>query len=203
MAEEWSYSLDFSGETIELEERQLSVGRSRNCDVPIKDPSVSRRHAELTPGGGKIVVRDLGSSNGTFVNGRRVAETAELFDGDTLGLGDADLNVRVASDAIFEPPGAPEPPPPAAAPAAGRAPRQMGEATSILQAESMRLAEEALDEAAPPAAAPPPPPAKSCTAASKETRLPRAAAPGASPAAHSNSANSAPAPTCSKRDRNG
>ena len=190
MAEEWSYSLEFSGEKLELEERQLTVGRSRTCEVPIKDPSVSRRHAELTPGGGKIVVRDLGSSNGTFVNGRRVAETAELFDGDTLGLGDADLNVRVASDAIFEPPGAPEPPPPAAAPAAGRAPRQMGEATSILQAESMRLAEEALDGAAPPA--PPTPPA--APPGTHMAPLPPSPAAAPEPAAPATPAAEPPAP---------
>ncbi len=144
MAEVWSYTLEFRGERLELEERQLAVGRSRTCDVPIKDPSVSRRHAELAPGGGKIQVRDLGSSNGTFVNGQRVTESAELADGDTLALGDADLVVRVARGAAGEIPQLP------ASAVAPRPPGPVGEATGILQAESMRLAEEALDEAVEP-----------------------------------------------------
>ena len=47
MAEAWSYTLEFRGESFELEERRMAIGRSRSCDVPVKDPSVSRRHVML------------------------------------------------------------------------------------------------------------------------------------------------------------
>src|SRR2546423_9066880 len=50
----------------------LIVGRAPTCDFPVFDPTISRRHAELTSDGTGITVRDLGSSNGTFVNGAKV-----------------------------------------------------------------------------------------------------------------------------------
>ncbi|MEA2691081.1 MAG: adenylate cyclase [Acidobacteriota bacterium] len=52
--------------------RVLLVGRSIACDLPVRDPSISRRHAELELGPEGLLVSDLGSMNGTFVNGERV-----------------------------------------------------------------------------------------------------------------------------------
>ena len=74
MAERWSYSLAFRGERHELEERTLTVGRSRACDVSIKDPSVSRRHAELTPGGGEISVRVAIREREELPDGARITD---------------------------------------------------------------------------------------------------------------------------------
>ena len=54
--------------------RTLVVGRAVTSDVPIYDPTVSRRHAELVLADGGVHVKDLGSSNGTFVNGEQIAE---------------------------------------------------------------------------------------------------------------------------------
>ena len=48
------------------------IGRE-GCDITLADPDVSRRHARVTPRGDTVVVEDLGSTNGTFVNGERIA----------------------------------------------------------------------------------------------------------------------------------
>src|SRR5207302_1888593 len=49
-----------------------TIGRSRQCDVVLTDPNVSRKHAEIRPRGGSWVVTDLGSTNGVTLNGRRI-----------------------------------------------------------------------------------------------------------------------------------
>jgi adenylate cyclase len=64
----------------------LIVGRAPTCDLPVFDPTISRRHAELTSDGMGIAVRDLGSSNGTFVNGTKV-NRAMLSVDDTVAFG--------------------------------------------------------------------------------------------------------------------
>jgi pSer/pThr/pTyr-binding forkhead associated (FHA) protein len=65
------------------------LGRSREADVTIDDPNVSRRHAEVRPSGGSWTVRDLGSTNGVKVNGRRIQGPQSLKPGDVLELGTA------------------------------------------------------------------------------------------------------------------
>jgi hypothetical protein len=67
------------------------LGRSRDCDVVIDDANVSRHHAEIRPSGGAWTVRDLGSTNGVKVNGRRIdpERPQSLRSGDTLELGTA------------------------------------------------------------------------------------------------------------------
>jgi hypothetical protein len=65
----------------------LLLGRSSTCQLVLSDDTVSRRHAELRVRDGTWFIRDLGSSNGTWVNGRRVVE-AEVAPGDELWLGD-------------------------------------------------------------------------------------------------------------------
>jgi pSer/pThr/pTyr-binding forkhead associated (FHA) protein len=62
------------------------LGRSRECRVRLPDADTSRRHAEIVCGGGRFVLHDLGSTNGTFVNGERVSERA-LEPGDRLRIG--------------------------------------------------------------------------------------------------------------------
>ena len=66
------------------------IGRSRECDVQIADPNVSRQHAELRREGGGYVIVDLGSTNGIEVNGRRV-KRATLDAGDRISLGQTEL----------------------------------------------------------------------------------------------------------------
>jgi hypothetical protein len=76
--------------------RQLAVtiGRSDQCDIAVKDSSMSGRHAEIRKSNGEITVRDLGSANGIYLNGERIDE-AELFDGDVLRLGQTSVRVDV------------------------------------------------------------------------------------------------------------
>jgi pSer/pThr/pTyr-binding forkhead associated (FHA) protein len=62
------------------------IGRSPDCDIFLDDVTVSRRHAELLREGDGLVIRDLGSLNGTFVNRRRI-ESAVLEDDDELQIG--------------------------------------------------------------------------------------------------------------------
>jgi adenylate cyclase len=64
----------------------LVVGRAPTSDIPVIDPTISRRHAEIEARDGSVVVRDLGSSNGTFLNGARI-ETATAAAGDTITFG--------------------------------------------------------------------------------------------------------------------
>jgi hypothetical protein len=64
-----------------------TIGRSRQCDVVLTDPNVSRKHAEIRPRGGSWVVTDLGSTNGVTVNGRRINAPAVVKPGDEIGLG--------------------------------------------------------------------------------------------------------------------
>jgi hypothetical protein len=63
------------------------LGRSRDCDMVVEDANVSREHAEVRPSGAQWIVRDLGSTNGIKVNGRRVESAQSLKHGDTLELG--------------------------------------------------------------------------------------------------------------------
>lgn len=68
--------------------RPLSLGRSSSCDLPLNDTECSRRHALLNPqAGGEIWAVDLGSTNGTYVNGRRILRPTLLADGDRIALG--------------------------------------------------------------------------------------------------------------------
>ena len=70
---------------LPADEPQL-IGRSSEA-LPLKDTTVSRRHAELTPDGGRWFLRDLDSSNGTFVNGHPITARVELAAGDQIRCG--------------------------------------------------------------------------------------------------------------------
>jgi predicted component of type VI protein secretion system len=66
-----------------------TVGRSRQCEIVVADPNVSRRHAELRPRDGSWVLTDLGSTNGSRVNGRPVEGPTVVRPGDEIELGTA------------------------------------------------------------------------------------------------------------------
>jgi hypothetical protein len=74
------------GKRTVLSGARVLVGRSRDCDVVLDDPNVSRRHAELRRQGDTWMVADLGSTNGVKVNGRRV-DHAILKPGDEITVG--------------------------------------------------------------------------------------------------------------------
>lgn len=75
-------------------DRQLTVGRDESADFVLSDPHTSRRHCELTPADGRAIVKDLSSSNGTFVNNQEVIDSAELGPGDDLLVGVTVLELR-------------------------------------------------------------------------------------------------------------
>ena len=71
----------------------LTIGRASDSDVVLDDASASRHHAHLTMSGGKAFVEDLGSSSGTFLNGRRLSEIAPFGQGDEVRIGRYALTV--------------------------------------------------------------------------------------------------------------
>jgi pSer/pThr/pTyr-binding forkhead associated (FHA) protein len=63
------------------------VGRASDAGLTLADSEVSRRHLRFETGGGVVYVRDLASSNGTFLNGRRLKEAIEVRPGDAIDIG--------------------------------------------------------------------------------------------------------------------
>lgn len=84
--------------------RPYQVGRAIACDLSIQDPTVSRQHAELELSGAGVRVRDLGSTNGTYLNGQRVSD-AIAMPGSRLSFGKVDFEVREESAPTETPPG--------------------------------------------------------------------------------------------------
>ncbi len=76
-----------SGERVELGEHPTTVGRLPESTITIDDGNVSREHARIQPGTNGYVVQDLGSTNGTLVNGQRITGTRLLADGDIVSFG--------------------------------------------------------------------------------------------------------------------
>ncbi len=79
---------------VEIDSFPFRIGRAGELELRIRSASVSRVHAELTPSGDGLLVRDLGSSNGTFVNRQRVEGVAPLRMGDVLHVGTVELRLR-------------------------------------------------------------------------------------------------------------
>jgi hypothetical protein len=84
-----------TGDRIVLGEETLTIGRLPSCDIPVPDPNVSRKHAEIRPSGAGYVVVDLGSTNGTRVNGATVNER-KLTDGDVIAVGTTRLRFEAS-----------------------------------------------------------------------------------------------------------
>jgi Protein of unknown function (DUF3662)/FHA domain len=83
-------TLSWDGQTRRLDKRRVVLGRSRECDLQVDDPNVSRRHAEVRQEGSAYWVVDLDSTNGIEVNGQRVRR-AKLDSGDRLTLGSTEI----------------------------------------------------------------------------------------------------------------
>ena len=82
-----------SGRTIEVR-RPIVVGRGSNVDVTLEDAFASDRHARFDTADGRLFVHDLGSTNGTMVNGERVTERTALSRGDAVTIGGTIMEVR-------------------------------------------------------------------------------------------------------------
>lgn len=83
------------GHRLPLGDEPILIGRLPTCDVPVEDPRVSRRHAEIRPEPEGYAIVDLGSLNGTTVNGVPVKEHL-LADGDVIGIGTLVLRFETA-----------------------------------------------------------------------------------------------------------
>ncbi|HEU4522028.1 MAG TPA: SpoIIE family protein phosphatase, partial [Thermoanaerobaculia bacterium] len=81
----------FSSFRQPLHESPVSIGRASDCSIPIKDRFLSRRHAELIAVNGGWLLKDLGSVNGTYLNGTRVDRDMPLKPGDRIRLGDTEI----------------------------------------------------------------------------------------------------------------
>jgi pSer/pThr/pTyr-binding forkhead associated (FHA) protein len=79
---------------FQLDKPVCTLGRRQDCDLQIPLMGISRQHCQLSVQGDKILVKDMGSSNGTFVNGKRV-EQQELAAGDKLQVGLVLFTVQV------------------------------------------------------------------------------------------------------------
>jgi hypothetical protein len=82
-----SFWLRQGEQRFELTERDVVVGRGREADIVLKDRLVSRRHASFTLRQNEVIVEDLGSGNGVFVNGRRIQAATALRPGDIIFVG--------------------------------------------------------------------------------------------------------------------
>lgn len=93
----WLVPLDGpqSGELFQLKGRSV-VGTAADCDVVLREPSISGRHAEFTSTSSGFRVADLGSTNGTFVNDKKVT-TTDLIDNDSIRLGRVNFKFKSMS----------------------------------------------------------------------------------------------------------
>jgi len=80
-----------------LHEGDNTIGREEGCEVWVDSTTVSRRHARIRLTDGRATIEDLGSKNGTFVRGAKIAAPAELADGDTLEVGSVRLLFRTSA----------------------------------------------------------------------------------------------------------
>lgn len=104
-AGKWSgFGLLVQGTEVALKVGETLIGRGTDCDIVILGPLVSRRHARLVATTKKVTVEDLGSANGTYVNGTRVAQVSELRDGDGILVGTLELSFFVG---LADPQGTP------------------------------------------------------------------------------------------------
>ena len=74
-----------------LQGPNVSIGRASECSIPIKDRFLSRKHAEIITSGERWILKDLGSVNGTYVNGSRVVKDVVLKAGDRIRMGDSEI----------------------------------------------------------------------------------------------------------------
>lgn len=91
-----------------LKADQVTIGRSAGNELVMADPEISRRHARVLRRADGYAVEDIGSTNGTFVNGQRISHLTLLQDGDTIDLGDT-VRLRFVAPVIIP---VPAPPPP-------------------------------------------------------------------------------------------
>lgn len=115
-----------AGMSFPVSGNQVVIGREEGLEVVLQDPESSRRHSRISWQGGSFVVEDMGSTNGTFVNGVQITSPQILNPGDSIGIGQTILVFQVAgaqagaSYQVHQPAQAPAYAPPANAAREGR-----------------------------------------------------------------------------------
>ena len=94
MTEELPYLVDGAARQFPLAVQAIVLGRSPECTIFIADPRASRRHAQVSWDGIIATLNDLGSANGTFLNGRRITAPETLRDGDEIAVASAAFTFR-------------------------------------------------------------------------------------------------------------
>lgn len=129
-----AFSFKGQDREIELREGDIVLGRSSECGVLLDSETVSRKHARVSVREGSVFIEDLGSRNGTFVNGRQIAEKVQVKPGDAVQFGDVRFElfqtppaeartVIMSQEAVPSPPEqAPRPSPPAPEPSVQHVP---------------------------------------------------------------------------------
>ena len=84
--------------TVPISKNPFVIGRSDHCDLVLLDPAVSRAHAEISYSGDAVTIRDLRSTNGTFLNQGRVKGAARLCSGDSVTFGRLSFRVLCPED---------------------------------------------------------------------------------------------------------
>jgi hypothetical protein len=84
-----------TGDRVPLGEYVVTIGRQHDCTIVLADPNVSRHHAEVRPAGDGFMVSDLGSTNGTKVNGNKV-DRRQLADGDEMRCGNTVMHFEAS-----------------------------------------------------------------------------------------------------------
>ncbi len=86
------------GRRVVLDQDKVTLGRLPECELAVADAGVSRRHAEVRRGADNTwIVSDLGSTNGTKVNGLRISAARQLEDGDEITVGSTSVRFEAAS----------------------------------------------------------------------------------------------------------
>jgi DNA-binding response OmpR family regulator len=99
-----SYFTDPTGREHLLASEVATIGRAVESDIVITSKRVSREHAQVQRQGRRMVLADLGSTNGTFLNDERVLAPVELRDGDCVSIGDVELTFHDPESTYLETP---------------------------------------------------------------------------------------------------
>lgn len=92
-----------AGRELVVDRPSIRIGRGSGNEITLQDDQASRQHAEITQQGNQYFVRDLGSTNGTFVNGQRISGAQPLQPGDQIRVGETTLGFQPAAAAAAAP----------------------------------------------------------------------------------------------------
>lgn len=98
------------GKAIPIAVPQFVIGRDPQCQLRPASPSISKRHCAILVRGAKVLIRDFGSTNGTFVNDKLVEGEVAIKDGDAIKVGPLDFKIALSLTAT-PPKSAPQPAP--------------------------------------------------------------------------------------------